>query len=397
VERAFDGSTDGVWLSTSITIITVVLGVPVSRAADLWGRRWFLIGLTFCGVIGSIIIARATSMNVAIAGEVISGLAFGAQALLHAVMAEVLPRKWRPFAQAIATVSGSLGGVVGLLVGGALTRYGNYEGFRNLWYMATAMYALSTILCFFLYNPPVRRSQLGLTNSEKLQQLDWVGYIFLTLGLVTLCMGLSWSENPYGWRDAHVLAPFVTGLALLASLIVYETKVKKDGMCHHKLFSIHKWNFSIALWCIFVDGISFFATNSYFTMEVGILYESDPLKATVRYALGFISTCVMAGLAGMYCARTKTIRAPAVFAFGVMTVFFICMATATKGSSAAVWAYAIIFGIALGGTLCSIVALSQLSTPKDLLTIATGLIISVRSFGGSIGLPLCEYMLQGFV
>ena len=390
LEQAFGGSTNGVWLSTTITILTVVLGVPVSQAADLWGRRWFLIVLTFFGVIGSIIIARSTSMNMAIAGETISGLAFGVQALLHAVMSEVLPRQWRPYAQATATVSGSLGGVVGLLVGGAMTRNGDVEGFRNFWYLMTVLYALSTVLCFLLYRPPVRGSQLGLTNAEKLHQLDWIGYMFLATGLVALCMGLSWSQNPYDWSDAHVLAPLLIGLALIAGLIFYETKFIEDGMCHHRLFSVHRWNFSIALWCIFVDGVAFFATNSYFSLEVSILYESDPLRSTLRYSVSFILSCTTAIVIGAYCSRTKTVRLPAIFAFSLMTAFFICMATATQGSSKPVWVYAVLFGIALGSSLCSILALSQLSTPKDLLTIATGLMISIRSFGGSIGLAICR-------
>ena len=366
-----------------------MLGPPISQAADFWGRRWFIIVLTFFGVIGSIIIARATSMNMAIAGEVISGLAFGVQAVIHAVLAEVLPRRWRPYAQSCATVSAGLGGLVGLLAGGAMTLNGNNDGFRNFWYMTTALYAVSTVLFFFLYNPPMRRSQMGRTNAEKLRQLDWIGNILLATGLVALCMGLSWSQNPYSWTDAHVLAPFLIGIFLLICLIVYETKFKEDGMCHHGLFTAHKWNFDIALWCAFVDGIAFFAMNSYFCFEVGILYETNSLRATLRYAISFIASTLTTILVGAYCSATKTVRAPAIFAFTVMTAFYICMSTATKGSSTVVWLYPVIFGVGLGSSLCVILALSQLSTPKDLLTIATGLIISIRSFGGSIGLAVC--------
>lgn len=336
--------------------------------------------------------ARATSMNMAIVGEVVSGIAFGVQAVLHAVMAEVLPRQWRPYAQATATVAAGLGGLVGLLVGGAMTQNNNYEGFRNYSYTTAGLYFVATVLCFFLYNPPVRKSQLGLTNAQKLKQLDWIGYAFLALGLVGLCIGLSWSQNPYQWTNTHVLAPFFTGVGLITCLILYEARFKADGMCHHGLFS-RGWNFNIALWCAVVDGIAFFAMNSYFTLEVSILYETNPLHSTLRYGIGFIVSTIMAVLAGTYCSTTKTIRLPTIFAFSVMTAFFACMATVTRGSSIAVWAYPVLFGIGLGCSLCAVLALSQLSTPKELLTIATGLIISIRSFGGSIGLAICKFLL----
>lgn len=332
-------------------------------------------------------------MNMAIAGEVVSGIAFGVQALLHAVMSEVVPRQWRPYAQATAAVAAGFGGLAGLLIGGALTQNNNYEGFRNFSYMTAGLYFVSTVLCFFLYNPPVRRSQLGLTNAQKLRQLDWIGYAFLAMGLVALCMGLSWSQNPYEWTNTHVLAPLIIGVSLISCLVFYEARFKEDGMCHHGLFS-HGWNFNIALWCAFVDGIAFFAANSYFTFEVSILYETDPLRSTFRYAIALFVSTIMAILAGAYCSTTKTIRLPAVFAFSIMTAFFACMATATQGSSLAVWTFPILFGIGLGCSLCTVLALSQLSTPKELLTIATGLIVSIRSFGGSIGLAICKFPLS---
>jgi MFS family permease len=392
-ENVLGDSSKGIWLSSSITILTVVLSPPVCQAADYWGRRWFLIILTLCGTAGSIIVARASSMNLAIAGQIICGIAFGLQGLTHAVMSEVLPRRYRPLGQAVATVSAGLGGVTSLLLGGALTRNGNHAGFRNYWYTAMALYALAAVLCYILYNPPVRQSQMGLTNAEKLAKLDWIGYILLSSGLVALCMGLSWSQNPYGWTDAHVLATFLIGLALIACLALYATKFKKDGMFHHGLFS-RGWNFVIALACLVVDGLAFFAMNIYFCSEVGTFYESDTLITGFRYSITFIMSGSVSFLAGAFCSSNKSLRFPTAFAFGLMTIFFICMATATQGSSKAVWAYPVIFGAGFGVTLCTILAIGQLSTPKELLTIATGVMISLRSFGGTIGLAVCRFIFQ---
>lgn len=76
-------------------------------------------------------------MNMAIAGEVVTGLSYGAQPLLHAVTSEVLPRKYRPWAQAADNIAAALGGLVALIVGGVMTRNGNHAGFRNYWYMST--------------------------------------------------------------------------------------------------------------------------------------------------------------------------------------------------------------------------------------------------------------------
>ena len=61
------------------------------------------------------------------------------------------------------------------------------------------------------------------------------------------------------------------------------------------------------------------------------------------------------------------------------------MATATLGSSKATWAYAFILGLGFGTILTSLFTAAQLSAPSDLISLASGLMVGVRTLGGSIG------------
>ena len=45
------GSDQSTWLANSIAILTVILSPPISEAADFWGRKWFLVGLTSMGCV----------------------------------------------------------------------------------------------------------------------------------------------------------------------------------------------------------------------------------------------------------------------------------------------------------------------------------------------------------
>ncbi|ORY58183.1 major facilitator superfamily domain-containing protein [Pseudomassariella vexata] len=394
IAAVFAGSSSSVWLTSVVAIMTVVLSPIISQAADYWGRRWFLISLTACGAIGSIVVARANSMNMAIGGFAVTGLSYGAQPLLHAVASEVLPRRYRPWGQGFTNASAALGGFVGLLAGGALTRNGNVEGFRNYWYMTTAIYAVATILTFVLYDSPKTANQTKFTNKEKLGKLDWIGYALLSVGLVLFCMGLSWSQNPFLWSDPHVPVPFAIGLFFIILLAVYETKFKEDGMFHHGLF-VHGRNFAIALLCVFVEGLVFFAANNYFAFEVGVLYETDSLRIGLRYAVNMAVYGVSAVLAGLYCSTTKHTRWPTVAAFMSMIIFFVLMATATPQTSNPVWGYPVFLGMGLGVCLCALVTVAQLSTPKELIAITSGLMIGMRSLGGSVGLAIYNAIFNG--
>ncbi|KAH6876788.1 major facilitator superfamily domain-containing protein [Thelonectria olida] len=94
IAAAVGGSDKTTWMAQAIAILTSILGPPISQAADYWGRKWFLVTSTTCGVIGCLMISRATSMGMAIAGSVFCGFAYGSQALLVAVASEILPRRY---------------------------------------------------------------------------------------------------------------------------------------------------------------------------------------------------------------------------------------------------------------------------------------------------------------
>lgn len=378
---------DGVWLAAAIAIMTMVCSPIFAQGADYWGRKWFLIIPTFLGCIGAIITALSTTMNTAILGQVIAGISYGAQPLNHAIPSEVLPRKYRPYAQAVVNVAACIGGFLALIAGGALTRNGHPEGFRPFWYIGAAIYGVSGVIGIFCYNPPLRALQTSLTQNEKLRLLDWPGYFLLIVGLVLTCVGLSWAENPYTWSDPHVLSTFTIGIVFCALLITYEWKFTKTGMFHHSLFKLGP-NFAIALGTVFVEGMLFFCTNNYFAYQVSTMYETDRLIITTRYSLTFILFALFAITAGAYCSYFKIVRLPTSAAFLSFLIFFILMATSSPTTSGQVWGYPAFLGFGLGVCLCTLVTAAQLCTPPELISLASGLMIGVRSFGGSIGLAI---------
>jgi MFS family permease len=366
----------------------------VSQAADYWGRKWFLVGLTMFGGFGCLIIALSKSMEMTIAGFAVMGIAYGTQPLLHAVTSEVIPRRWRGWGQATNMISNSLGSAVGLLGGGALNRHNDSasDGFRYFYYMTMGFFFLGAILCFFVYNPPKTERQT-IPLGKKLVELDWIGYFFLSSGLTLFCIALSWSQNPYAWSDPHVSATFAIAIVLLLSLALYETRFKKGGMFNHKLFKFSgDYNFAICLFCVFTEGSAFFAANSHFAFQVSVLYESDSLLVGTRYTIMFIVAGFGAAFAGYYCAKTRRGRWITVFAFVIFIVFFICMATTNRSTNNELWGYPVLMGLGLGITLTSLVTLAQLSTPPELIAIASGLMLSFRAIGGAVGLTCCTIL-----
>ncbi|KAL1845191.1 hypothetical protein VTK73DRAFT_940 [Phialemonium thermophilum] len=393
IASALGGSDQSVWISSPLVIGTVVLSPIVSQAADYWGRRVFLVALTLVGAVGSVIVARAHSMPMAIAGFTVTGLSYGAQPLLHAVTSEILPRRYRSWGQACDLISNGLGGITALLVGGALNRHGDpkNQGFRSFWYMSAVVYLVAAVLTFVLYRPPRTPRETSFTLRQKLAKLDWVGYALLAAGLVLFCLGLAWSDNPYPWSDVHTSAPVAVGLFLVVCLCAYELVFKKDGMLHHDLF--RNRNFALALTCLFCEGFAFFAANQYFPFQVGVLYTpGDNLLVGVHFAVALIVSLPAAVLAGLYLAATKRVRDITVLAFAFFVAFFVGMATTGPGDSTVAWGLPVVLGVGLGASLVSLITVAQFATPPSLIATTSGLILCVRSLGGAIGLGVYNAM-----
>lgn len=82
-------------------MVSGILLLLVGRLGDIIGRRYFLIGGQLCGFIASVLSAKATSINMLIAGSVILGLANTSQLTFPFVIQELVPNKHRGYAQAV--------------------------------------------------------------------------------------------------------------------------------------------------------------------------------------------------------------------------------------------------------------------------------------------------------
>ncbi|KAG9665024.1 hypothetical protein KCU95_g6703, partial [Aureobasidium melanogenum] len=111
------GSDKSVWLSQVSAITVTLLGPAIAQATDLWGRKWFVVSTTLLGFAGFLVVSRATTINVAIAGEILAALGYSSQALLNAIASEILPRRYRPAAQGGLGLTSGLEAAFSLLLG----------------------------------------------------------------------------------------------------------------------------------------------------------------------------------------------------------------------------------------------------------------------------------------
>ncbi len=101
------------------------------------------------------VVARSTSMKMAIGGEILAALGYSSQALLNAIASEILPRRLRPAAQGGLGLSSGIGASASLLFGFHMISV-SPDGWRVFFYVTAGCILVSALLFAFLYNPPPR-------------------------------------------------------------------------------------------------------------------------------------------------------------------------------------------------------------------------------------------------
>lgn len=122
-----------------------------------------------------------------------------------------------------------------------------------------------------------------------------------------------------------------------------------------------------------------------------MLYTSDNLVVGLNFGIAYLVVIPASMVAGLYCTKTKRVRWITVLTFLIFIAFFACMSTTNAETRKEVWGYPVLLGIGLGMTLVTLIAAGQLSIPPDLIAVATGIMISTRSLGGTIGIAICQW------
>lgn len=180
-----------IWISDAGGIICGVGLLIVGRVGDIVGRRYFLIGGQVVGVIGCIICAKATSINMLIAGSAIYGVASTTQLTFPYIIQELVPNKYRGVVQGAMIVGVLPFAGFGSLIAREFINNPNL-GWRWCYWLNVVFNGAALILLTLCYFPPtLHQMHATLTWQKELKKLDWGGMFFFTVGQVLILLALS--------------------------------------------------------------------------------------------------------------------------------------------------------------------------------------------------------------
>lgn len=272
-----------------------------------------------------------------------------------------------------------------------------HSSWRWIYYIAIIYGVVSTAGSIIFYFPPSRpRHDDEKSRLDQLKELDYIGFALYTAGLTILLVGLSWAGTAgHAWRDPSVVAPIVIGAVLFFCCFGYDWFITKQSRA---LFPLHLFvrfrEYTVSLVVVFVAGMIFYSMATLLPQATLYIFTSDHAQIGIIQLTNGLGQTVGATLGPLILHKTKNIKSHIILALLLQTIGTALYAYALPAQNKAAWMAFQFFGQGCFSWLsvCCIMN-AGLQVKQSELGLATGLIGTFRSSGGSLGSAIFSTIL----
>ncbi|KAI0448870.1 fungal trichothecene efflux pump [Xylaria acuta] len=381
------------WVNIGRTLALSFTYTILGRLSDLFGRRWFFIIGNVVALIGIIVCSTAQSINTLIAGSTIYGIGETVQLSFNVAIGELVPNKYRP--AVLSFIFGTSAPIAG--IGSVISRaiYENPRlGWRWTYHINTIVVAVAIVLLFFFYHPPTfDLLHERKTKRQILRQLDYVGTFLWIAGLTLFLIGISVGGTVYPWKSATTLSTIIIGGVLLIILFIYESYVDLEYPAIPVKFFRNRGFISLVA-CATVATMFYYSAVLLWPQQVKALFTSNIyyggwLSATVPSA-----TAIGQVVSGFLLKGKINTRYWMIFSTFAMVGFVGALAALTPNSKSTGIALTLVGPFFVGVIELAALAIAPLFCKPEDIGLASGLLASIRSAGGSVAVTVYSTILS---
>lgn len=227
---------------------------------------------------------------------------------------------------------------------------------------------------------------MGLTTSDILKRIDYVG-AFLSIGGVTLFLvGLQAGGYPSPWTAARVLGPLISGIVLLILFPLWEAFGPHEyPMVPASIFRGQRV-VALAFIMVFIAGMDFYSILGFFPVVLQDVYHTSAIELGIRalsYPIAILSGACIVSAAMSY---TKGhVRFLFLAAAVMMTAFTAALVASNPTNPGFTIAMATLAAFGNGAMVVPALTLALYACPDEHIGITTALSLSSRFIGGSVG------------
>jgi len=363
------------WVVTAYLLATCISTPLWGKLGDLYGRKSLFQLAIVIFLAGSMLSGLSQSMFELIAFRAIQGI--GAGGLMvgsQAIMGDVVPARQRGRYMGYFGVVFGVTNVAGPLLGGLFTEHLSW---RWIFYINLPLGIVALFVVAAVLHIPIKRVP---------HKIDWVGTVFLSVGVTCIILLTTWAGSEYAWGSAVIIG---LGLVALATLVIFcwiETRASEPII---PLWLFKNRTFTAASAVGFIIGFSMFGAIIYLPLYLQIVHGASPTLSGLELLpmiVGMLITFILSGRLVTRTGRYKVfpIVGTAVLALGLLSLTQLGPHT----SYGEVAAFMFITGLGIGLVMQVLVVAVQNAVPHSALGVATATATFFRTIGGAFGVAV---------
>jgi len=361
----------------SIYMLAATTTVPIyGKLSDLYGRKQVYIVSLALFLAGSILCAQARTMEQLILFRAVQGVgAGGVLPLVFTIIGQLFSLEQRARMQGLFSGVWGVSAVIGPLMGGFLV---DQVSWQWVFYINVIPGLIAGARVWFAWTRPAR-------DRTGRVAVDYPGAVLLTLGVLSLLLGLDMPGAPLGWGFLAAAAGLFVGL-------VWVERRARDPILPLPLFRDRL--FSVSVVHGLMAGWAMFGSLNFVPLFVQAVLGTSATLAGISLTPMSLSWTVSSIIGG-----------PLLLRMGYRTLAFAGMAILVAGtflmtrigvgtSMVEVMVYTALMGTGMGLCIPAFLIAVQSSVRKEDLGVATSTVTFSRSIGGTLGVSVMGVFLS---
>ncbi|MEP7167828.1 MAG: DHA2 family efflux MFS transporter permease subunit [Bacteroidota bacterium] len=375
------------WVVTAYSIANVII-LPMSGwLAAKFGRKNYFAFSIVLFTVASFFCGNADNIWELVAFRFIQGIGGGALlGTAQAILVETWPKEQLGMATAIFGLGVVVGPTIGPTLGGFITDHFTWPW---VFYINIPLGIIAVILA-------LQYIQESL-HVQKVGDVDWLGIIFLTIGVGSMQIVLERGEGDDWFNSTYIIVLSITSAIALVSFIWRELSTEHPIV---NLRILKNRSLSIGMFTTFILGFGLFGSVFIFPVFCQNLLGFSAQQTGMLLIPGGLATIMMMPFVGKMLQNKFPPQIMATIGFLMFYLFTYTLSKASLSSGESDFYIPLILrgvGLALLFVPLTTLALGSLE-PKDVAQ-GTGLNNMMRQLGGSFGIAIITTLIhlrQGF-
>lgn len=289
ISTSFNSLSNLSWIATTY-LIGMAASNPLSgHVADVFGRRYCLIGSATIFAIGTLLCGLSTRLWVLLLGRSVQGFGSGImQSVVSFIEADVVTLRNRGLTEAVGGIVFGVCLAVGGLYGGGIN---DTIGWKWAFFIQIPVtIVLATGACFIV------KASEKKTNILSLRHLDYVGGIAILFAIVLFQLGLQSGESSHSWNSTLVLVSLPLSLVGFIIFSVWDIYFAKRPLLPMELLLTRNIYLSSTFYLL--NSMSYFTIEFYMAIYLQVLGHSTTASGLrfIPQAFGVAVSTMLAGI-----------------------------------------------------------------------------------------------------